>query len=257
MTEFVTAPDGVRIAYDIVGEGEAIVLVHGFGASRVQNWREPGWYDTLTVAGYQVVALDCRGHGESDKPHDLAAYGESAMANDIALVMRAAGHERAFVMGYSMGGSLVIRLMHDQPRCVRAAILGGVGSNYFTRSNDWRAAISDGLLAADPSALSPVQKMFRDFASQPGKDIAALAACMRAPREPLTRDQLAAISIPALVVCGETDDVSGTAEALASALGNARGVTVPKRDHMRTVGDKVYKQVVLEFFATIRRKPVE
>jgi len=257
MTEFVTAPDGVRVAYDIVGEGEAIVLVHGFGASRVQNWREPGWYDTLTVAGYQVVALDCRGHGESDKPHDLAAYGESAMANDIALVMRAAGHERAFVMGYSMGGSLVIRLMHDQPRCVRAAILGGVGSNYFTRSNDWRAAISDGLLAADPSALSPVQKMFRDFASQPGKDIAALAACMRAPREPLTRDQLAAISIPALVVCGETDDVSGPAETLASALGNARGVTVPKRDHMRTVGDKVYKQVVLEFFARIRRKPVE
>jgi len=221
MTEFVTAPDGVRVAYDIVGEGEAIVLVHGFGASRVQNWREPGWYDTLTVAGYQVVALDCRGHGESDKPHDLAAYGESAMANDIALVMRAAGHERAFVMGYSMGGSLVIRLMHDQPRCVRAAILGGVGSNYFTRSN------------------------------------AALAACMRAPREPLTRDQLAAISIPALVVCGETDDVSGPAETLASALGNARGVTVPKRDHMRTVGDKVYKQVVLEFFARIRRKPVE
>jgi len=84
MTEFVTAPDGVRIAYDIAGEGAPIVLVHGFGASRVQNWRAPGWYETLTGAGYRVIALDCRGHGESDKPHDSAFYGESTMASDGA-----------------------------------------------------------------------------------------------------------------------------------------------------------------------------
>lgn len=71
MTQFTTAPDGVRIAYEIAGEGEPIVLVHGFAASRVQNWRAPGWYETLNKAGYRVVALDCRGHGESDKPHDF------------------------------------------------------------------------------------------------------------------------------------------------------------------------------------------
>ena len=255
MTEFVTAADGVRIAYEAVGKGEPVVLVHGFGASRVQNWRVPGWYDTLTNAGCCVVALDCRGHGESDKPHDPSAYGESTMANDIALVMRGAGYERAFVMGYSMGGSLTIRLMHGQPHCVHAAVIGGVGSSYFTRSNEWRMSIADGLLAKDASTLSPVQKMFRDFASQPGKDIAALASCMRAPRAHLSREDLAAIAIPALVVCGEMDNVSGPAEILASALGNARAVTVPKRDHMLTVGDKVYKEVVVEFLAAAARKP--
>lgn len=247
MTEFVTTSDGVRIAYEVIGRGDPIVLVHGFGASRVQNWRAPGWYETLTGAGYRVVALDCRGHGESSKPHNPSAYGEAAMANDIAAVMRAAGHERAFVMGYSMGGSLMIRLMHDRPHSVRAAIIGGVGSNYFTRSNEWRASIAGGLLANDPSSLSPVQKMFRDFASQPDKDILALAACMGALRDHLSRDELAAIVTPTLVVCGEADTVSGPAEALASALGNARAVTVPKRDHMLTVGDKVYKRAALEF----------
>ncbi len=68
--EFATAEDGVRIAYEVVGEGEPVVLVHGFASGRVQNWRAPGWYQTLNGAGYRVIAMDCRGHGESDKPHD-------------------------------------------------------------------------------------------------------------------------------------------------------------------------------------------
>src|ERR1051326_660089 len=98
MPKFPPAPAGLRIAYETDGEGPPIVLVHGFGASRVQNWRAPGWYETLTGAGYRVIALDCRGHGESDKPHDSAFYGESTMANESALVMEAAGYASAFVM---------------------------------------------------------------------------------------------------------------------------------------------------------------
>ena len=70
MTKFAQGNDGVCIAYEIVGEGEPVVLVHGFASDRVQNWRAPGWYQTLNGSGYQVIALDCRGHGESDKPHD-------------------------------------------------------------------------------------------------------------------------------------------------------------------------------------------
>ena len=249
MTEFIIAPDGVHIAYERIGEGAPVLLVHGFGSDRVQNWRAPGWYDTLTNVGYAVVALDCRGHGESGKPHDPAAYNESTMANDAALVMRAAGHARAIVMGYSMGGAIALRLTAQRPGCVSALITGGVGETYFTRDQNWRDGIADGLLAEDESALSPVQRMFRDFALQPGKDCVALAACMRAPRFNLGREQLAAIRTPALVVCGGTDDVSGPAEPLAAALGNARAVTVPKRDHMRTVGDKLNKQAVLEFLS--------
>ena len=73
----------MRIAYEMVGEGEPIVLVHGFASDRVQNWRAPGWYETLTDAGYRVVAIDCRGHGESDKPHDPAAYGHARWPSDV------------------------------------------------------------------------------------------------------------------------------------------------------------------------------
>jgi len=249
MTEFATAPDGVRIAYESVGAGEPVLLVHGFGASRVQNWRAPGWYDTLAGAGYRVIALDCRGHGESDKPHDDAAYAEDIMADDVIAVMKAVGIPSAFVMGYSMGGAIVIRLAYERPQVVRAMVIGGVGSNYFTRSNAWRGSIADGLIARDSASLTPAQRMFREFASQPGKDVLALAACMHAPRFNLSAEDLKSIQIPALVVCGETDEVSGPAEALAEALGNARPITIPKRDHMLTVGDKVYKQSVLMFLA--------
>ena len=250
MTDFVSAPDGVRIAYEIVGRGEPVVLVHGFGASRNQNWREPGWYQTLTGAGYQVIALDCRGHGESDKPNDPAAYAGSIMSDDVLAVMKAAGHERANVMGYSMGGMLTLRLAHDHPEVVTRGILGGVGEVYFTRNDAWRKAIADGILATDTSELTPVQWMFRNFAREPGKDFDALAACMRASRPPLTFDELGAIATPFLVVCGGNDIVSGPPNALAAALGNARHVTVENRDHMRTVGDKVYKQAVLDFLAS-------
>src|SRR5271163_2404739 len=99
MTEFVKAADGVRIAYETVGSGPSVVLVHGFAASRVQNWKDPGWYETLTGAGYRVVAMDCRGHGESGKPHDPARYAHNIMARDVAAVMQAADAAPAHLMG--------------------------------------------------------------------------------------------------------------------------------------------------------------
>ena len=89
LTLFAHSPDGVRIAYDSVGEGRPIVLIHGFASSREQNWRSTGWIDRLAAAGFRVVSFDCRGHGKSDKPHQPAAYGEH-MIDDILAVMDAA-----------------------------------------------------------------------------------------------------------------------------------------------------------------------
>jgi pimeloyl-ACP methyl ester carboxylesterase len=126
MTRFATARDGVRLAYETIGDGKPIVLVHGFASSRAQNWRETGWYKTLNDAGYAVTAMDCRGHGESDKPRDDESYGDKMVA-DIATVMDAAGLERADVMGYSMGARVTAFLALAHPERVRAAVLGGLG----------------------------------------------------------------------------------------------------------------------------------
>ena len=257
MTQFATAKDGMKIAYEIAGEGAPVVLVHGFASDRVQNWRAPGWYQTLNGAGYRVIALDCRGHGESGKPYDPAAYGHETMANDVIAVMDAAGVRETRLMGYSMGGYISMSLLLRHPEYFTQVVIAGVGASYLdinaaegaVADPERRAAIADALLADDPSTIANrTARDFRAFADQAGKDRRALAACMRGNRDVFSRVQLAASERPVLVVCGEKDVLTGPPDPLAAAFRNGRAVTVPGRDHMTAVGDKVYKTAVLDFF---------
>lgn len=247
MTQFAQASDGVRLAYEIVGDSvDVVILVHGFASSRAQNWRDVGWYDTLAKAGYRVVAMDCRGHGESDKPHDDGSYGDK-MVGDILAVLDDANVARAHVMGYSMGAILTLGLLETAPERVARAVCAGIGETYFS-SKSHRKVIAAGLRASDPATVTdPQAKAFRAFASQGGKDRLALAACMSADRTMYTADQLKAVATPVLVIDGDKDTQSGRPEPLAAALGNARAALIPGRDHMTAVGDKVYKQTVLDF----------
>jgi pimeloyl-ACP methyl ester carboxylesterase len=256
MTQFTTAPDGVRIAYETVGEGDPIVLVHGFASDRKQNWRAPGWYETLTGAGYRVIALDCRGHGESDKPHDPAFYGHDLMARDVRAVMEAAGVSRTFLMGYSMGGFISMQVLLRHPELLRKVVIGGVGASYLDRQAatdavsdpERRNVIADALVEPDKSKITnATARGFREFAEQDGKDRLALAACMRGNRKTFSAEELSRSARPVLVVCGEADVLTGLPGPLAAAFADGRAVTVPKRDHMTAVGDKVYKQAVLQF----------
>jgi pimeloyl-ACP methyl ester carboxylesterase len=252
MTAFAQSRDGLRIAYEVIGEGAPALLVHGFGSSRAQNWRATGWYGALSGGGYRVIAMDCRGHGDSDKPHDPALYGYRLMASDALCVLEAAGAARAAVLGYSMGGHLGIELLMNHPDVVEKLVLAGVGENYLRAPFGSRFAIAEALEEPDASRIAdPVQKMFRSFADQPGKDRAALAACARGERKPYTAEELAQARRPVLVVCGGNDTISGAAAPLAAAIPGARAVTIPGRDHMSAVGDKGTKEAVVEFLREI------
>jgi pimeloyl-ACP methyl ester carboxylesterase len=246
MTEFATANDGVRLAWESVGTGPPVVLVHGFASSRAQNWKEPAWYKTLGEGGYRVVAMDCRGHGESDKPHTDESYGDKMVA-DILTVMDAANLDRAALMGYSMGGILAVGVLMTRPERITRAVCAGIGETYFA-SKMHRRGIAAALRASDPATITdPTEKAFRAFASQGGKDMLALAACMSADRTMYSRQQLASCKVPVLVVDGDKDTQAGAPGPLAAAFAEGRAVTVPDRDHMTAVGDKVYKAAVLEF----------
>ena len=254
MTEFVTAKDGVRIAYDSVGTGEPILLIHGIISSRRINWQDTGWYGTLNREGHRVIAMDCRGHGDSDKPHDPAAYDHDIMANDALAVLAACGLSSADIMGYSMGAFIGMHLLMAYPEAINRLVLAGVGSTYLEPTPNTmadpaiRALVADALLAADPSSITnPIAQTFRAFADQGKKDKVALAACMRSIRYVYDAGQLAASIRPVLVVAGEMDNIAGTPGTLAAAFADGRAVTVPKRDHMTTVGDKIYKQAVVDF----------
>ena len=251
MIEFVTAEDGVRIAFERMGEGAPVLLVHGFGSSRDQNWKSTGWYGSLTEAGRQVVAMDCRGHGLSDKPHEMSAYGHDRMARDAMAVLDAAGVETADVVGYSMGGYIGLRAAAAFGARIRRLALGGVGASYFTGgvgAEGSRQMLADALLTEDKSHLTdPRAKMFRAFAEQPGKDRFALAACMRAMSPPLPPETLSQLQQKVLVACGDKDDISGPPQPLAAALAHGESVVIPGRDHMSAVGELKTRRAVVRF----------
>ena len=252
MPEFVTASDGVELAYERHGQGPAIVLVHGFGSSRTQNWKSTGWYGGLAEAGFSLVAMDCRGHGDSGKPHDEKLYSHDRMADDVVAVMTTSGHEAALILGYSMGGFIGLRLLAAHPERVIKLAVAGVGEMYLQdgiTSPQARAKLADALVTPDKDSITdPRAKMFRAFADQPGKDRLALAACMRAMSPHLPRETLAHLQRPVLVVNGGDDLTAGRPDPLAEALADGHAVTIAGRDHMSAVGDRKVRQAVIDFF---------
>lgn len=241
--------DGIDIAFLDQGQGEPIVLVHGFASTAQVNWVHPGWTATLTGAGRRVIALDNRGHGASGKLYDSADYHTARMAEDVRALLDHLGLERADVMGYSMGARIAAFFASAHPHRLRRAVLGGLGSR-LVDGVGLPESIAEALEApALADVRDPMGHMFRAFAEQTKSDLAALAACIRGSRQTLTREQVAAIRAPVLVAVGTKDAVAGSAHELAVLLPSGRALDIPGRDHMLAVGDKVFKQAVLSFLA--------
>ncbi len=241
------AHGSLEIAYLDEGEGEPIVLIHGFASTKDVNWVQPGWVATLTGAGRRVLAPDNRGHGESTKLYDPAEYHTIRMAADVRALIEHLRLGRADIMGYSMGARIAGFLAYEHPELVRSMVLGGLGMHLIDGVG-LPESIAEALEAPSPADVTdPQGRTFRAFADQTKSDRRALAACIRGSRQTMTREQAAAIQAPALIAVGTKDPIAGSAEELAAILPNARALPIPNRDHMLAVGDKVFKTGVLEF----------
>ncbi|MGE0752900.1 MAG: alpha/beta fold hydrolase [Variibacter sp.] len=237
----------VDLAYIDEGEGEPIVLIHGFASNKEVNWVQPSWLGTLTRARRRVIALDNRGHGESGKLYDADAYDVRTMGDDVLALLDHLGIERADVMGYSMGARIAAFLALDHPERVRSAILGGLGVK-LVNGVGLSDTISDDLEAPSLKAIEdPVGRMFRAFAEQTRSDLPALAACLRGSRQTMTEAEAASIRVPMLVAVGTRDAIAGSGPELAAMIPGAKNLDIPDRDHMLAVGDRVYKNGVVSF----------
>jgi len=238
---------GVEIAFLDEGEGEPIVLVHGFASNKEANWVVPGWVTTLTRAGRRVIALDLRGHGASAKLYDPADYHSSIMANDVRALIGHLGLPRADVMGYSLGSRITAFLATAHPDPVRSAVLGGLGSR-LVEGVGLPGNIADALEAPSLADVTdPVGLQFRAFAERTKSDLRALAACIRGSRQTLNPAELSKIGAPVLVAVGSDDMIAGKPEPLAALIPGAQALSIPGRDHMMAVGDRVFKSAVIEF----------
>jgi len=241
--------DGVEITFLDEGEGEPIVLVHGFASNKEVNWVAPGWVTTLTRAGRRVVALDNRGHGASSKLYDPADYHSAIMAEDVRALINHLGLSRTDVMGYSMGARITAFLALSHPDRVRSAVLGGLGIR-LVEGVGLPDTIAQALEAPSLAEVSdPTAYMFRAFAEQTKSDLRALAACLRGSRDTLSRAEVGRISVPVLVAVGSADPIAGSPEALAALIPGAKAFVIPGRDHMLAVGDKAFKSAVLAFLS--------
>src|ERR1700742_2777017 len=242
----------VEIAYLDEGEGDPIVLVHGFASSKTVNWVYPTWVSELRKHGYRVIALDNRGHGDSAKLYDSEEYHIGIMAGDISALMDHLKIERADIMGYSLGSRMTAVLALREPQRLRSAILGGIGIGLIEGGGPGENVVQALEAPSLEDVTDPVGRTFRAFADQTRSDRRALAACLRGSRRLMTRDEAAAIKVPVLIAVGTADEIAGSATALGKIIGGSEVLDIPGRDHMRAVGDKVYKTGVLEFLS--RRK---
>lgn len=237
--------DGVRLHYEVHGrdDGVPIVLVHGFASHYRLNWVGTRWQETLTGAGFRVIGLDCRGHGESDKPHDPAAYATQVMAADVRRLLDHLQLESADYLGFSMGSRIGIQCVLDFPERLRRVVLGGVGlDGALAQAQSIARAMRGGV------PENPVAKSFYEFAkARPHNDLEALAACIEAIAPPLDMNLLRSVQTPILLVVGGNDELVSGAEDLVELIPTAKLVVVPGRDHLGTVPASEFKDAALEF----------
>lgn len=244
--------DGVDIAFLDSGEGEPILLIHGFASNHVVNWGATGWIDTLKRAARRVIAMDVRGHGKSEKLHDPESYPLALMADDGARLLDHLGIARADVMGYSMGARITVAMALRHPDRVRSMILGGMGYAMVEGMQGEDAIVAALEAPSLDHVVGEPGRAYRKFAEQTGSDVLALAACMRTARQTFTPEELAAIRVPTLIAIGDKDQVAGSAEGLARLIPEAEVFIIPNRDHMLATGDRNYKDAVLGF---LKRRP--
>ena len=239
---------GVRIHYTDDGSGPPVVLVHGLTSSAERNWQRPGTIKALVAAGRRVIAIDCRGHGESDKPHDPAAYAGTRMGDDVVALMDHLGIESADLVGYSMGGMIAASLLARRPERFRRVIIAGVGDWLLRAGADQAARRADEPRRGGPVRAAIGRWLMRGIARQMGNDPDAIAAIAKASRAPLDVAQLAHVTSPVLLLVGRSDRGAGTPNDLAAAIPGARIEKVPG-SHITAVIDPAFRRAIVEFLA--------
>ncbi len=239
----------VETAYLDEGEGDPIVLVHGFASTKNVNWVYPTWVSELKKDGRRVIALDNRGHGESGKLYDPAQYSIAAMAGDVVALMDHLDIAQADIMGYSLGSRMTAWLAAHAPKRLRSAIFGGIGMAMIEGGGPGENVAAALEAPSLDDVTDPVGRTFRAFADQTRSDRLALAACLRGSRGLMGKQEAARISVPVLIAVGTSDEIAGSAQALGEIIAGSEILDIPNRDHMRAVGDKIYKTGVADFLS--------
>ncbi|MGV3558205.1 alpha/beta fold hydrolase [Larkinella arboricola] len=239
-----TSFDGTKIHYEVAGKGKPVVLVHGFMGNST-SWQKAVLRQTLLDAGYQVVQLDLRGNGLSDKPHTLAAYQNDAEARDIMALMKHLKLKNYDAVGYSRGSIITARLL-VLDKNLHSAVLGGMGADFT--DPDWPRRRAFAELFSGKAHLHPEFQGALNSAKSRGLDTLALG--FQQQTQPSTSPaELGKVRIPVLIICGDQDEDNGRAGDLAKLIPTATLKTVPG-NHNTTSASDGFAREVLAFLKT-------
>ncbi len=255
--------NGVRIRYIVAGSGEPIILIHPFAAS-AEIW-EP------LVKGlsqdYQLIAMDCRGHGKSEKPHDPKQYGIE-MVNDVVRLMDHLGIKKSIIVGYSMGGSIAMKLLTEHPDRIRLAVIGGsLGFTKYESEHDEVPLLGPNLLSGMPLSEAMIASAPPDW-PKPGPQQHEMMKRMDAGQDSIALGtetvsheglwvddkKLRAITVPTLVIYGGNDRPTFYAEA-KSRFPNLRFKTIERAGHGPAMQSPEFLADIREFLGHFAPDP--
>jgi pimeloyl-ACP methyl ester carboxylesterase len=229
--------DGVKIHYVVEGKGEPVLMIHPFSMS-VQEISSA--IKDLSN-NFQVIAMDNRGHGQSDKPHDPDAYGTN-MIEDYIRILDHLKIKKAHVAGYSMGGRIALAIVCSHPERVLSAIVGGGG--WIPQGQEEEFAF--GFERKDVESLEQgnIPPSIRKF---PWTDPLALAALLRNFRLMPTEIQIRTNKIPVLALIGEKDPGKEEVDRLNGLMPNLKIVVIPNANHLTAPLDPLFIKSFKDF----------
>ncbi|TIR19578.1 MAG: alpha/beta hydrolase [Mesorhizobium sp.] len=223
------AEDGIFIAYEDLGRGEPLVLLHG-ATETSESWHEAGYVDRLLRRGRRLILIDCRGHGRSGKPYDPIAYSDRRRAADVVAVLDRAGVQNAALMGHSMGGVVALAAAVHHPDRISALVVNGahpfaedITFLRTTLKNDFEAWV--GLLTQLAPGLS--QAACRRIRAN---DIAAVQASLATDRLDFSAT-FAELGIPVLAISGTLDPRCQSVRNFAELAGG-EFLALPGKNHV-------------------------
>ena len=247
--------DGPAIHYEVHGSGAPVLLLHGMSMSFTGSYLAFGWVEWLNSHGLQAIAMDFRGHGKSDKPHEVSAYGSAALGGDVLALLDHLGLQKVSLVGYSLGSVIALHLLHSAPERFDKAVLMATGDGLMGLPPHVLSQVTARLAAAIerdsyPDDLPKHEAAYWNFATKVGGDRVAAAAAVRAEYPHCSAEDLRKATMPVLVVSAEDDPVLGRGARLAEALPRGRYLEIPGVDHFQLASSEHAKNEVCWFLDT-------
>ena len=244
----VMAADGVAIATYEFGDPDAstVLLVHGFASSALGNWSLTGWVRDLVRAGRHVIAIDQRGHGASDKPHDPNRYTMQILADDVLTVLDTFLLGDVQYIGYSLGARVGWKAAHDVPDRITTVVLGGIpDGDPLTRFDlsQARRFIAGGQAPDDLLTTTYLQMAM----GIPNNDLSALVSLVEGMRDGEQPTVANAPHQPLLFATGSDDPILEKSRALCAASPDGTFFEIPGRNHFNAPISREFRAAAINF----------